>query len=372
MINKKYSFIFLLFLVIGFLTFTGVSADLGTINDSDSKFIVVNDDNSTHSEDEEDEDEDGVDDEKESAYEREVEREITDYSFSIESELKNGTTKDKFELEFDVGETDNAEIEIKFQSESGNLETELKYAVEFDEIIEFIDTGTVGYDNETILTEYEIGKAGWEPLVYSENTTSGLIKINATTLDGIFSLYMRLSTGFVMDNDVIISPTSLKIDVIINEFVYASSGSKLAVKAHMKTSSEVKVDHESEDELEGVAKNETEVEVSDGNSTAFFSWSDFAYADGNLVDVITSSLTDSSDEKGEASSKMYYTFDVVDATKIIWDPKVGIISEASKQNLASVISDTVSQEGNTDAIAGFQFIALLVFILPIAIRRKIK
>ncbi len=317
----------------------GSGGDTGDGSDGDS----------SDGSDDHDSDHDGIDDDVEKAYEREVQVENEDNKFKISSELKNGTKKDKFEITFDVESDDSAEIKLKFKSEVNDTESELKYKVKFDKIVEFIDQGVPGIDNETILSTYDIGKAGWAPIVVTNDNTTGLIKINATTLDGIFSLIMRISNSFVKDNNVTLSPTSLKIDVLINNYQYNSTSSKLAIKTHVKTTSKIEIDKESEDEKEGIASNETELGVKMGNSTAFFSWSEFAIADGNTTAVIASTLADSSDEEGETSSRIFYTFNATDVQSIMWDPKVGVVSQASKENLPvnNPVDTTTPTDTNT-------------------------
>jgi hypothetical protein len=371
--SNKLSIWLLFMLLASIFTFTGLGMsadkDLTTsspVSDVNYTGLNLNEDNSTEDEDDEideedeedeedeDDDDDGVDNDKESAYEREIETDSDDYQFKIKSSLKNGENKDKFELDFDVGESDQAEIELKFETKAGSNETELEYRVKFDEIVEFIDEGAPGYQNESLLTRYEIGKSGWELIEFSNNLTSGLITIKATTSDGVFTLIMRLANNFMQEDNVTLSPNSLKIDVLINDFDFNSTVSKLAVKAILKTEFEVEVDDVSEDELEGIASDETEVGVSSATASGYFSWSDLAMVDGQLINVISSSLSDSSDEEGEVSSKMYYTFNTTAPTNILWDPKVGVISQAAKSSYQEIVaakavvtSDPVSSTTDT-------------------------
>lgn len=401
---KKLYFGLLLILITSLLTFTGssvVAHDDSAVSSANSLIgqIQLNEDNSTESEDEEDEkdeeddDNDGVENEKESAYEREIEIEIDDEKFIIESTLKNDTNKDKFDIEFDVGTADQAEIKLKFETEAGSNETELEYRVKFDEIIEFTDENVPGYQNETLLTRYEIGKVGWLPLEHTNNVSSGLITINATTVDGVFSLILRMSNTFMNDENATLSSNSLKIDVLINNFPFATTGSKLAVKALLKTESDMNVDDESEDELEGIASNETEVGITSASASGFFSWSDLAEVDGVIVDVLTSALSNSTADEGEPSSMMYYTFNATDPVNIVWDPKIGVVSEAAKSlykaivdppvtsssstsetstvNTSTSVAESKTEESSDDGVPGFEIWVFFSLVgLVFAINRK--
>ncbi|MHA2502426.1 MAG: hypothetical protein ACXAE3_06145 [Candidatus Kariarchaeaceae archaeon] len=351
MMKLKFAFLFIL-MVFGLLAVTSQVPAQYQQDITNPGFSLDQEDNSTETpddddeeDDEEDSDDDGVPDEVESAYERDIEIEYEDDRFRSKSVLKNGSVKDKFEVEFDVQSDNAAELEFEytkaFETNSTSNETELGYEVKFDEIIEFVDTGVPGYENETEVQVYEIGNVGWLPLEVHYNETLGFVMVNATSADGVFSLIMRLSSSFLTENNVTIVPNSLKIDVIINNFDYQGNDTKLAVKSHIKTESELSIENESEDEVEGFANNETQVGISAANATGFFSWSEIAMMDGVIVDVLSSTIADSSDEEGETSSKMYFTFNsTVAAESIVWDPKMGVVSEAAKANLVPPTPDT--------------------------------
>ncbi|MCY3413225.1 MAG: hypothetical protein INQ03_16415 [Candidatus Heimdallarchaeota archaeon] len=351
-----------------------------TLDQSDEEDEEDEEDDNTETSEEEDEDDekedeekdsdgDGVEDDVEEAYEREIELEIDSEKFKIKSSLKTEDNKDEFELEFDIGSDDNAEIKMKFKSESENAESELEYKVKFDEIIEFTDLAAIGYENETIVSSYEIGKSGWNALSYTENQDLGLIEIIATTSDGVFSLNMRIANNFLQDDGVVLSPTSLKIDVTINQFSFVQNDTKLAIKTHIKSSSEMERDEDTEDEQQGTASSESEVEISTTSTAAFFSWAQLAMADDQEVNVISSALTDSTDEESESSNKIYFTFDAINPTKIVWDPKLGVVSEASLANIAAALGVDVS-EGFT--LAGFELWVIVPLFAFGLLSKRIK
>ncbi|RMG21782.1 MAG: hypothetical protein D6732_26870 [Methanobacteriota archaeon] len=340
------------------------SVPIGTSNTQMNSpvFHLMDDDNSTD-DGFDDSDGDGIDDDIEHAYEREIEYESEVDRFKSKSTLKNGTTKDVFEVEFDVQSDNAAEIKFKFSNSvainsSANNESELSYKVKFDKIVEFIDSGEPGYQNETIVSFYEIGNAGWNDLQVHYNTTLGYLQINATTQDGLFTLVMMLTSGFLNRDNVTITPNSLKIDVYINNYNLTSSDTKLAIKTHIKTEAQLQIEQESEEELEGFASNETQVEISMANTTGYFSWAEFAEAMGSSIDVIASTLENSTDEEGETSQKTYFTFDAVNVSSIYWDPKMGVVSQAAKQNVQQppiatepVPTTPISSENSTTLVS---------------------
>lgn len=113
---------------------------------------------------------------------------------------------------------------------------------------------------------------------------------------------------------------------------------------------------ESDDDREGVAAT-PEGQVSFGND-AFFSWAKTATVNGATVNVISSTLSSSSDSTdvdgdrkrdggcnkrdgggcdnsgsgsgdSESSSKIVFSFDVGTPGAIVWDPKIGYTSASS-------------------------------------------
>ncbi|MHA2501497.1 MAG: hypothetical protein ACXAE3_01310 [Candidatus Kariarchaeaceae archaeon] len=356
----------LILLLLGSLFVFEVASGLTTDSDHDDTDDTDDTEDTEDSEEtEEEDDEDEIDDETKERYEREVDIENGDREWKIESEMKNGENKDKFEAEFKIGGGDEPEIELKYSTESDSSEIELKYRVNFDQIIEFSESGaTAGYEEDVdqVVSEYELDKAVWEPLAYDEEIIDGvtLYTATATTSDGVVSLVLKLSTGIADVNSTTITPNAIKIDVIIDGYVYEGNGTYLALQADIKTESETEFDEESEDETNGFAENEEEIRVDTADASAFFSWVETANADGVDIAVIASSLQESDDddddiEEGEKHEIIYFTFDAVQPEKIVWDPKVGV---------------SIAGLGSGGVFAPFPIVGLLSLLIAIPFRRR--
>lgn len=287
--------------------------------------------------------------EKEAAYERQVEMEKENKKFKIQSELKNGASKDKFEITFDVDSSDKAEIEIKYKTESGSNETSLKYRVEMEQIVEYVDSGAAdGYQVGEEVSTYTIGQKGWDNLVY--DYTNQVHTIVATTSDGVFKIVLKLSEVITPLDNATLTPNSLKIDIEMNNFPYTQSNSSLAIVTKIKSSAASKVEDDTEEETVGFGSDEKEVRLNTTAASGFFSWVEHAMADGKLIDVLSSPLSQATDdedlEESESSTKLVFSFNAVNATKIVWDPKIGVTSEATVALLESIL--------NSDLPSGFQ------------------
>ena len=317
--------------------------DTEDTEDSDDESTDTDDeDDETDDEtgDEDDEDDEAEQDEIESAYEREIEIEVEEKKVQLKSQLKFGDTKDKIEMEFKIEE--EAEIKFKYYTESADVETKLKFRVEFERLYEYIDTGDAGYQNESVITDYRFEEGGWNAISY-ELVNNSLHVITAVTADGVFTLVLMISDSLVqLDNNSTLTPNAMKIDVYINNFDYNSTESSLALVSKVKTESKSEVKEDTEDEENGHSSDETEFRMNSTEASGFFSWIKTAEADGSVIDVLSSPIVENDDddddqlEAGETSSRIIFSFITVNAQKIVWDPKLGVTSDLVNNAVAEI------------------------------------
>lgn len=274
---------------------------------------------------EEDDDNDDVDDELEELNKREVQVEVDDNEAKIESELKNGDSKDAFKVEL---KTDDDGLEIKFQysSENETIETELEFKVEFYKLIEFIDNDANGIFNSSadeIKQVYNIDT--FDPIDYTTepigvDTNSHIFEV--FTSDGIFGIKIFIVEEFAkVDNNTIVAPTEIKFDIVIRNFEYLDNDSYLALSTKLESSTEYEYEDDTEDEEESRAHNEASVETSMNDYSGFFSWLETASVDGVDMPVKNSPIHDD-DDLEEDEQKMYLNYPHGD--EIIHDPKIGV------------------------------------------------
>ncbi|MHA2030092.1 MAG: hypothetical protein ACW99A_03370 [Candidatus Kariarchaeaceae archaeon] len=389
----KLKWLLLVFLLFGALIQTTSLADNrndlqllqeDTDEDEDSETHTEDDDDETDTEDEDDgkdeDDEDDEDtedekDEKEDAYERELEITQEEFKFEIESELKFGESKDEIEISFKV--EDEAEIEFEYKIEAGSTESELKYEIEFQKIIEYVDIGVVGngYQKGEEVSEYDIEDVAWNPILYTTEvvdvTGANINVITAETSDGVLVLVMKIAESLLdLENGVTLSPNSLKIDVEIHNFPYNTTGSSLAIKSKLKSETEFKVEDDTTEEGTGFAFDESQVSIGLG----FFSWAETAVADGNVISVVSSTLEATTEEEQdedkletEIEQKIFFSFNASDAKDIVWDPKVGVVSQGTQELIQSieVKYDQLKNDGDSSALPGFSFWMVLLSISTI-------
>jgi len=292
-----------------------------------SSIVNVNATTTTDDETTEEETETEIEDETETSTtsgedddsnDREVTITATPTLVEIESKLESGGVEDSFEIEVEVG-PNGAEFKVEFETEIGNNETEREFEVEFDELIEYLDVNDNGVYDDSVDDDIQtLELVSFEPIVYTlENTADGPVHIiDVLTTDGIFGARVYAVGDFTEVNGSMIAPTQVKIDVYINGFNFTDVDSLLALKVELSTESTTSFDDETEDEEDGRAVDEAEIDVLLTDVTGFFSWKEFAEIDG-----VTHAVNSSIDEVTPTEQDIYLSYP--QGSEIVHDPKIG-------------------------------------------------
>ncbi|MFW9838141.1 MAG: hypothetical protein ACFFE7_11530 [Candidatus Thorarchaeota archaeon] len=277
---------------------------------------VVNVKASTTTDDESETDTSGEDDDD--SNDREVTINATPTYVEIDSELESGGVEDSFQIAVEVG-PNGAEFKVEFETESGTSETEREFEVQFDELIEFIDVNDNGVYDDSIDDDVQtLELVSFDPIIYTvENTTDGPVHIiDVLTTDGIFGARVYAVGDFTMINGNVIAPTQVKIDVFIRNFNFTQVDTLLALKVELSTELETSFDDSTEDEVDGRAIDEAEMDVLLTDVTGFFSWKETAVIDG-VTHLVNSSI----DEVTATEQDIYLSYP--QGNEIVHDPKVG-------------------------------------------------
>ncbi|MHA1963449.1 MAG: hypothetical protein ACW97G_02585 [Candidatus Thorarchaeota archaeon] len=271
---------------------------------------------------------------------REVTINATDTYVEIESELESGGVEDSFEIEVEVG-LNGAEFKIEFETESGTNETEREFEVEFDELIEYLDVNGNGVYDDSVDTDIQtLELVSFEPIVYTlENTADGPVHIiDVLTTDGVFGARVYAVGDFTEINGSVIAPTQVKIDVYIRGFNFTEVDSLLALKVELSTELETSFDEETEDEEDGRAIDEAEIDVLLTDVTGFFSWKESAEIDG-VTHLVNSSIH----EVTATEQDIYLSYP--QGSDIVHDPKIGfenlLLTGGNPLPIAEVLVDNI-------------------------------
>ena len=250
----------------------------------------------------------------------------------------------------------------------GSDKFELEFKVKIQEIVEYLDTTADGFYNASLDTEIQVYEFDFLPIVYSVDDTANtpIHIIDISTTDGVFTSSIYFATEFALIDGVIVAPTQIKIDVGIHDFPYLDDNSDLALKVKLESTADYEEDDLTEDEEDGRATDEKEVEISKGDAEGFFSWVETALIDGVEQVVKATPLEIENEEQ-----KLYLNYPR--GQEIIHDPKIGmsnILLETALGISIGIALPILSRNGYliVTAISALVIVSMIAF----ALRRKPK
>jgi hypothetical protein len=301
--------------LLGMLLFLLVSSVINVNATTTTEDETTEEEDTTTEDETETSTDDGDDDD---SNDREVSINVTDTYVEIESELESGGVEDSFTIEVEVG-LNGVEFKVEFETEIATNETEREFEVEFDELVEYLDVNSNGVYDDSIDTDIQtLELVSFEPLVYTvENTADGPVHIiDVLTTDGVFGARVYAAGDFTEINGSVIAPTQVKIDVMIWDFNFTDVDSLLALKVELSTELETSFDDETEDEEDGRAVDEAEIDILLTDINGFFSWKESAEIDG-----VTHAVNSSIHEVTVTEQEIYLNYP--QGSEIIHDPKIG-------------------------------------------------
>ncbi|MHA2394254.1 MAG: hypothetical protein ACXAEX_20145 [Promethearchaeota archaeon] len=231
------------------------------------------------------------------------------------------------------------------------VEYRLVFEVFFRGLVEFIDLngdGVLDEEHDEIVSDYRFHS--FQPIDYSlmsisDDTNLHYLLFNTT--DGIFAAHIYLVEEFVYVDDVLISPTEVKIDIEITNYNYLEDNSQLALITKLWSEEKYNKREETSNEKKGYAFDEKDVVTKKNHYSGFFSWKETALIDGIEKDVLTNKLEHESEEVQVlliCYPRGYH---------IYHDPKIGIfIGIPANGNIPIIITTgTISAVGATGIIA---------------------
>ncbi|MHA2058301.1 MAG: hypothetical protein ACXACG_09300, partial [Candidatus Thorarchaeota archaeon] len=130
----------------------------------------------------------------------------------------------------------------------------------------------------------------------------------------------------------------VKIDVYIRGFNFTEVDSLLALKVELSTELETSFDEETEDEEDGRAIDEAEIDVLLTDVTGFFSWKESAEIDG-VTHLVNSSIH----EVTATEQDIYLSYP--QGSDIVHDPKIGfenlLLTGGNPLPIAEVLVDNI-------------------------------
>jgi len=200
------------------------------------------------------------------------------------------------------------------------------------ELTPYAAADTAGLRSDYILPKYrplkisrqDNGQGGYDQVI--------VIRDN----NNVFGLRCVVSSDYVTIGNGYLSPASMKVDILIDDYPYRGRDTQLALLMEMGSqityagNIDIRQMDTSWDQSVGLAQDESELRFSTGNFSGFFSWVKYANADGARVDVKSKMLRSVYgsywDEQGAHSENHRgVLFTYPRAASIQHDPKIGFI-----------------------------------------------
>ncbi|UCF09149.1 MAG: hypothetical protein JSW28_05590, partial [Thermoplasmata archaeon] len=239
------------------------------------------------------------------------------YEIELKSELLSGNTHHENEIELDT--EDKNKVSMEFSKYNNTPEPEIEISVEFREIIEFEDNNDNGiYDSgDEEVSVYDLREVDYREIEYSTRVTQdGETEhiLTSQTTDSVFKVVVHAVGNFAIIESGAISPSEIKIDLIIQNYPYKEEDTQLALETKLESEEEMEEEHGgSGDDSE----EERKVLITAADAEAYFSWAETAEVDGVETPVKTSTETE---EDGDL--RIYFAYER--GTLINHDPKLGV------------------------------------------------
>ena len=269
-----------------------------------------------------DDDADGIDDEFEDETERDIEISVSDNEVEIQSEFDNGTVENQMHITMKT--EDGIRIVTEYSTEINETETELSLELEFVRLVEFVDLNGDGVLSEgDTERSFDLTEAGYStPNVTSITSVDGeqgyRLESHSLETEYFFQIIGYIFPSYASIDNVTISPSELKITIVILEFPYDFDNSSLALIIEGGSELEIHTDiDEPDDDNNDYQEDENEIYVESEHASGYFSWVNETLADGILLPVNASTTS--------SNSGMRVVLVYPHANEIVHDPTLGIV-----------------------------------------------
>ena len=285
-----------------------------------------------------DDDESKDDDEKRHSGEHQVNIDASGDEVKIELVRETEAFQSKIDVRFD---TSKARIELKFEEEIGNIETEQKMDMQFQQIFEYNDSNNNGiYDTEEeVLATWELhnnaetisdsltpGEATWtEPTISSinSNNVSGWEITTQAQLgqnQGTFNINLYIFGQHANLSGYKLGPTDVKIDLEYHSIPTQSNNSAIGLLFEVKSEQEINIEDD-----DGEAGFYSEGRSGGVGVNLSFCWLEYASVDGiNQSIGMTILESNTVDDNSEFSFERLAVFSYPAGVEIIHDPTISV------------------------------------------------
>ena len=250
----------------------------------------------------------------------------------MRSQCRNNRTDEAFEIFFSIDEAPTLELSYLPTLNASRGQRHFDFII--DRLIEYLDSNENGkYDhNDDIVSSLVFTNVTFSNITYTNSTTSDgktVTIIETHTTDNLFSIVIYLVSEKTSIFNNIITQKEVKIDFSIIDYPYVSQSSQLALVTQIDTPFDVFPEQNTYDEQQGIATQESGLNISSATRTGFFTWANEAVVDNTTypvnVTVLSTSEETFSGDVQEAYTQSQVIFSYPRGESIVHDPKMGVV-----------------------------------------------
>ncbi len=250
----------------------------------------------------------------------------------IRSQCRNNATQEAFEIYFTI---DNAPtLQLSYIPSLNASMGQRHFSLIVEQLIEYNDINANGkYDHtDTIVSSLVLSNITCTNITYTNSTTSdgkAFTIIETHTPDELFSIVIYLVSEKTMFQNTTITQKEIKIDFKITNYPFMNQTSKLALITQVQTPFAITPEQNTYDEQQGIASQESGLNISSAYRSGFFSWANEVIVDNTThpVNVTVLSQTEQTftGNNPETYTQSQVIFSYPRGDIIIHDPKIGVI-----------------------------------------------
>lgn len=223
-------------------------------------------------------------------------------------------------LSYEIQAGNRLTVQMQYRNEAEATQANVQMTVTFRQMLEYVDNDGDGVldAGDEIVSTYALENVPWDDLTHGEEAGDGgkiIHTITARTGDGVFAMVSHTTETRTQSEHGELSPNLMKIDLVVEDYPWARTNTRLALRAMVETEGPVTTLTDPA-QRQYMGENEGGIEVVEDGNTGFYTWVRSAEVDGSSSQVRSRV---SNDAEG---TSLYFNYDNGDY--IIHDPKLGV------------------------------------------------
>ncbi len=224
-------------------------------------------------------------------------------------------------LDYEIQSGNRLTVRMQYRNEAEATQANLQMTIEFRQMLEYVDSDGDGVldAGDEIVSTYDLEQATWDDLTHGQEAGEGgkmVHTITARTGDGVFAMVSHTTETRTMTQHGELAPNMMKIDLVVEDFPWTRTNTRLALRAMVETDGPVTTLTDPA-QRQYMGEDEGGIEVVEDGDTGFYTWVRSADVDGAASQVRSRV---SNDAEG---TSLYFNYAQGDA--IVHDPKLGVM-----------------------------------------------